>query len=66
MKQHEVKHFRVAEVAQKLGVGRSTVYELCERGDLGYVHVGRSIRIPEDELETYLTTHRHRGRRPAA
>jgi excisionase family DNA binding protein len=37
---------RVAEAAQFLSVGRSTVYELMNAGRLAYVKIGRSRRIP--------------------
>lgn len=41
----------VSEAARQLALSRSTVYNLMERGDLAYVKIGRSRRIPSDELE---------------
>jgi excisionase family DNA binding protein len=37
----------VAEVAKQLRVSRSTVYDLCERGDLRHVRVSNAIRVPK-------------------
>jgi excisionase family DNA binding protein len=36
----------VAQVAKQVGVSRSTVYQLCERGDLQHVRVSNAIRVP--------------------
>jgi len=44
----------VAEVAERLGVCRSTVYQLCERGELGHVRVSNAIRVPGPALADYL------------
>jgi excisionase family DNA binding protein len=35
----------VAEVAKHFGVSRSTVYKLCERGELRHLRVSNAIRI---------------------
>ncbi len=45
---------RLPEVASLLGVGRSTVYELVQRGDLPAVHVGRAVRIPSAALRRWV------------
>ena len=44
----------VAEVAKRLGVSRSTVYQLCERGELGHVRVSNAIRVPGMALAAYV------------
>lgn len=41
----------VAEAAKLLAVARSTVYELMVRGELCWIKIGRSRRIPRRELE---------------
>jgi len=44
----------VAEVAERLGVCRSTVYQLCERGELGHVRVSNAIRVPGVAVAAFL------------
>jgi excisionase family DNA binding protein len=44
----------VGEVAKWLGVCRSTVYQLCERGELGHVRVSNAIRVPGFAVAAYL------------
>ena len=40
--------------ADILGVGRTKVYELINRGELRPVHIGRSLRLPVAELERFV------------
>jgi len=42
------------QVAETLSVSISTVNRLLQRGELRGVHVGRSVRISESEVEAYL------------
>ena len=44
----------VVEAGRLLSVGRTTVYELIERGDLRVVHIGRACRVPVVELGDYV------------
>jgi excisionase family DNA binding protein len=37
----------IPQAAQRLGVGRTTVYELTNAGELEVVHIGRCARIPQ-------------------
>ena len=52
----EVRFLTVAEVASIMRVSKMTVYRLVHAGDLPAVRVGRSFRVPEDEVHTYLRT----------
>jgi excisionase family DNA binding protein len=45
---------RVAEAAELLGIGKSTAYELVAEGALPSVRVGKTIRIPNDELRAMI------------
>ena len=42
------------EVAKKLKLSRFTIYEMIKRGDIPAHHIGRSLRITDSQLETYL------------
>ncbi len=42
---------RVCEAERFLSLSRATVYALMERGELEYVKIGRSRRIPWKALE---------------
>lgn len=46
--------YTVREAAEKLSLGRATVYELLARGELRAVHIGRATRIPAAELERFV------------
>jgi excisionase family DNA binding protein len=44
----------VLEAAEALGVSRSLVYELMDRGDVQNIKIGRSRRIPVASLEEFI------------
>ena len=44
----------VAEVAAILRVSTMTVYRLIKAGNLAAVRVGKSYRVREDDVDTYL------------
>ncbi len=50
----EVRFLTVAEVASAMRVSKMTVYRLVHNGELPAVQVGRSFRIPEQAIHTYL------------
>lgn len=45
---------RPSEAAQRLGVCRSTVYTLVADGEIPFVRLGRSIRIPAQRLREII------------
>ncbi|HZK35933.1 MAG TPA: helix-turn-helix domain-containing protein [Aeromicrobium sp.] len=50
-----MKFLTVAEVAALMRVSKMTVYRLVHNGELEAVRVGRSFRVPEHAVETYLS-----------
>lgn len=44
----------IREVMRRLKVSESTVYRLVNQGHIRIVHVGRSSRVPEDSLNSYI------------
>jgi|TARA_B100002003_G_C13942365_1_gene457266 excisionase family DNA binding protein len=46
---------RVAEAAQALSISRSKCYQLIASHELPSVQIGKSIRVPNDELKRWLT-----------
>ena len=60
--------YRPAEVAAALGVSRSKVYELMNRGEIPWVLVGNARRVPVEELEQLVRTRvvERAGRRPTS
>ncbi|SFA99582.1 DNA binding domain-containing protein, excisionase family [Amycolatopsis marina] len=44
----------VAEVATLMRVSKMTVYRLVHSGELPAVRVGKSFRVPEKAVHTYL------------
>ena len=53
----EVRFLTVAEVASIMRVSKMTVYRMVHNGDLPAVRVGRSFRVPEDAVHTYLESY---------
>jgi len=43
-----------SEVAEVLGIGRTTAYELIRSGRLPTVRLGSSIRVPADALRLWI------------
>ena len=50
----EVRFLTVAEVASIMRVSKMTVYRMVHAGELPAIRVGRSFRVPEDEVHKYL------------
>ena len=45
---------RIVDCAEKLGLGRTTIYRLIALGELSPVHIGRSVRISTGEIEDFI------------
>jgi excisionase family DNA binding protein len=51
----EARLLTVNEVADLLRVSRMTVYRLIHEGEVPALRVGRSFRLREDDVDSYLT-----------
>ena len=45
---------KIPEVMERLALGQTKVYELMSSGELRSVKVGRSRRVPSDDLERFV------------
>ena len=45
---------RIVDCEQRLGLGRTKIYELIALGDLRAVHIGRAVRIPSGEIVRFV------------
>ena len=54
----------VEEAADRLGIGRSLMYELIGCGQIASIRVGRLRRVPLESLTDYVAALRHRARQP--
>lgn len=48
------KFYTAQEVADKLKIKKTTVYELIKRGELSSSKIGKQLRVSEDQLSLYL------------
>ncbi|MGH7238486.1 MAG: helix-turn-helix domain-containing protein [Candidatus Saccharimonadales bacterium] len=46
------------QVADKLKVGKSKVYQLAKEGRLACFKIGGSVRFSEEDIDEYLNKHR--------
>lgn len=44
----------MAQAAEQLGIGRSTLYPLLRDGSIPSIHIGKSLRIPYKGLAEYI------------
>jgi excisionase family DNA binding protein len=45
---------KIPEAANRLGLSRSTVYELIASGELRVIRYGRAVRVPVAELVAWI------------
>lgn len=53
---NRARFYTVAEVADQLRVSNMTVYRLINAGTLPAVRVGRSYRLREEDIDSYLAS----------
>jgi len=46
-------YYSVADVARRFGVSDGMIYRLCETGRLGYLKMGASIRISDNDIRMF-------------
>lgn len=51
----EHQFLTVAEVAAMMRVSKMTVYRLVHSGELPAIRVGKSFRVPQQVVQTYLS-----------
>jgi excisionase family DNA binding protein len=56
---------RVPEAAERLGLSRSSLYELIAAGELRVVRYGRAVRVPVSELANWVERQVEPGKAPA-
>lgn len=49
----------VAEAAQRVGLSRTTVYDLIQAGKFPHKRIGRCIRVPVKALEAWVERPEH-------
>lgn len=54
----------VEEAAERLGIGRSLMYELIGQGQITSIRVGRLRRVPLESLRDYVAAMRRQARNP--
>ena len=54
----------VEEAADRLGIGRSLMYELIGNREIASIRVGRLRRVPLESLTDYVAALRHQARQP--
>jgi excisionase family DNA binding protein len=45
---------RIPDAAARLGIGRSTFYELLRRREISTVRIGRAVRVPAAALRAWV------------
>jgi excisionase family DNA binding protein len=54
----------VEDAADRLGIGRSLMYELISGGQVASIRVGRLRRVPQESLTDYVRAMRSKARPP--
>jgi excisionase family DNA binding protein len=47
----------IKQVSERLGISRSKLYHHINSGQLNCIRIGRSVRIPRQELEIFIREH---------
>lgn len=58
------KLLTAADLVDRLQISKSQAYQLLRSGDIATVHLGRSVRVTEEDLQAYLKSIRQEPARP--
>jgi len=53
-----IKLLRPVDVADRLSISRALAYRLMQTGEIPSVRFGRSVRVRETDLETFILAHK--------
>lgn len=56
--EEQVRLHQLPEAQARLGVGRSTLYNLIADGEIEVVHIGRRALIPSDAIDAFIARQR--------
>ena len=48
-------------LAQLGGIGRTSLYGMIQRGEIGTVKIGNRLFVPSDEIAAFIDRNRHHG-----
>lgn len=54
--------YTMVDAAKMLGVGRTTIYDLADRGEVEVVHIGRRALVTRESLADFVTRLRAAGK----
>jgi excisionase family DNA binding protein len=53
--EHDARGYRIEAAAERLGIGRSLMFDLVRRGEVRTVRFGRRRVVPSDEISRLLS-----------
>jgi excisionase family DNA binding protein len=52
-----LQYFRISDLESQLGISKSTIYRLIKDGEFDTVKIGHSVRVTEQSLDAYISSH---------
>ena len=52
--EREINLLKATEVAERLNISRSLVYQLIQAGEIPTIRIGRAVRVLPEDLEEYI------------
>lgn len=56
----------IAQVAERLALSKTGVRDLCRKGQIPYIPIGRTWRVAVEDLEAFLAARRQEAAKRAA